>query len=279
MSDERPTRAGSSEALESELGPLEALGLVLVCFTLLATLGSWLAQWHRAAGLGLAELFAVLVPSLLWLRLRGIPLRRGLGLRRPDGRNLIAAVLVGGGGFYLVAAVVEAAQEWIAPLPPAVKRQLHELILPPGGERPLLVDVVILAVLPALCEETLFRGVLLRSLRRFGPTAAVLGAGIFFGLFHGSPWRIAPTASLGILMGIVAWRARSLWPAVVVHLVNNLLVLVLVRAGHEEPPPASGRLGAVLTIAALILLATGLLMVRGPGGRWEETLVRRPDSR
>ncbi|MHC5037729.1 MAG: CPBP family glutamic-type intramembrane protease [Planctomycetota bacterium] len=83
-----------------------------------------------------------------------------------------------------------------------------------------------IAVVPAFCEELLFRGLLLESLRpRLGAPLAVGVSSILFALVHPHPLLILPIFLLGLLLGALTVAARTLWPAMAVHFLNNLLVI------------------------------------------------------
>jgi len=73
-----------------------------------------------------------------------------------------------------------------------------------------------------LFEEVLFRGLILEGfLRRYSPWKSIVWSSVIFGLFHLNPWQFIPAFILGILMGYVYWKTRSLWLCIFVHLVNN----------------------------------------------------------
>ncbi len=79
-----------------------------------------------------------------------------------------------------------------------------------------------IALVPAFCEEILFRGYALRSFEKsWGIAAAIIVSGVLFGLFHLEAVNFFPLASIGILLAFLAWVTRSIFPAMVAHLVNN----------------------------------------------------------
>ena len=79
-----------------------------------------------------------------------------------------------------------------------------------GSAVQLVVALFDVAVSPAVCEDVLFRGVLLRSfLRRFRPRTAILLTALLFGVFHMSLERVLPAAGLGVVLGVRAWRSGS----------------------------------------------------------------------
>jgi membrane protease YdiL (CAAX protease family) len=99
------------------------------------------------------------------------------------------------------------------------------------------VWLVILAVIVApLCEELLFRGVLLRAFRSRLPIAwAALAQGLLFGLAHVQPGfgrgnigLVVMLAWVGTALGLAANHFRRIWPGIFAHaMINGLALLVL----------------------------------------------------
>jgi membrane protease YdiL (CAAX protease family) len=120
-----------------------------------------------------------------------------------------------------------------------------------------------LAVMPAICEEVLFRGAVQRALstRLFAPAAIVLSSLLFAG-YHMSPIQLVPTFTLGLALGALAWRADSIAPAMLAHFLNNTLAVLVSRrqpaalAGWLESNPNLALAGcAVATVGGLVLIA------------------------
>jgi membrane protease YdiL (CAAX protease family) len=103
------------------------------------------------------------------------------------------------------------------------------------GEAALML--VSLALLPALCEEALCRGVILRGLlpkfegRRGGAFWPVVISSAFFGMLHVDPLHVTIAALMGVLLGLIAVRTGGLWPAVLCHLLNNVVSILTPRLG------------------------------------------------
>ncbi len=123
------------------------------------------------------------------------------------------------------------------------------------AERVVLAVGVALAA--PLVEESLFRGLLQGVLEaRLRPWFAIAAAALPFALLHG------PEPALffffwSLPVGWVTWRVGSVWPAVVVHAVNNLVGLIgLLVSGGVAPQEVDQGAGAVaLTLAVLALAA------------------------
>jgi sodium transport system permease protein len=108
------------------------------------------------------------------------------------------------------------------PAPQQLLERFSEDVIPKG--MPSWQLVLYVAVLPAICEELAFRGMLLSGLRRkFRPASLVLGIGIIFGLFHMTLYRIAPTAALGMVLTAIALMTGSVFPGMLLHAGNNAI--------------------------------------------------------
>jgi membrane protease YdiL (CAAX protease family) len=237
----------------------EALTLTAISFVALATVGTMLAA-RGLGGVVAAQLVCVVLPTALWLRLRRVP-RAAIGVApgRPPRVATVGALVAGAGAFYVVAATVEPWVERVWPLPPEVRAAMDRLVIPAEGARPLVVDLAALALLPALAEELLFRGVLYGALRpRLGTAGAIVATAVAFAVYHGSIYHLVPAALGGLMLGVVRAASGALAPAVAFHFANNAGVIVAMHLGYETPPA-----GALpLAVAAAALVAGGWLVTK-----------------
>ena len=181
--------------------------------------------------------------------------RDALGLKRPRAnRYYAAALLIGASAWYLNMRLVEA-------LPLRDEDvQLLDLIDRPSV--PVVLFAVALA--PAICEEVLFRGVLVRGLAtRFFPLVAILAGALVFSLYHLRIVQLVPTFTLGLLLGFLALRADSAVPGMIAHFVNNAIALVVARG--DAPPIASafGHHPNVAVVGCGIATTLGLVLATG----------------
>lgn len=89
------------------------------------------------------------------------------------------------------------------------------------------IAFVIVSISPAICEEAVFRGVVLNSFRGArNKWIAIVLTGVIFGAFHGSIWRFVPTAVLGIMLGYIVVETGNIWYSCLFHAINNLAPLV-----------------------------------------------------
>lgn len=97
-----------------------------------------------------------------------------------------------------------------------------------GGVFALILTVLFLAVLTPIGEEFFFRGVIMTALLRYGPVLAVVVSSALFALFHGINITLPSAFVVGLIAAEVYRRSGSIWPAVLVHGVNNLALPALV---------------------------------------------------
>lgn len=92
----------------------------------------------------------------------------------------------------------------------------------------IVYALIAIAVIPAICEEILFRGYILRAFEKsWGILLAILVSGLFFGMFHLQAANIIPLATLGIILAVMTWSSGSIWPAIFAHFVNNAAAVVV----------------------------------------------------
>jgi sodium transport system permease protein len=117
--------------------------------------------------------------------------------------------------------------------------------------------VFLIAILPGVCEELAFRGTLLYGLRgRFHPVALSVVAGIVFGLFHFSYFRIVTTAFLGVVLTAIALVTGSVFPGIALHIGNNAFAYILAEAGIADGDP-----GRLLYSAATLVFIICLYVI------------------
>lgn len=95
-----------------------------------------------------------------------------------------------------------------------------------GGVLGMALTFAFVAVAAPVLEELLLRGVVLGALaRRIGRWGAIVASAVLFSLLHMEVWALLPFAVLGIGLGWLATRGRSLWPAVLAHVLYNAAIL------------------------------------------------------
>jgi len=224
------------------------------------------------------EWLLVLLPVLLTLGVLRLDPVRTLRLRRPSVSAMVAAVLLGVSAWLVLGQVTLAIQNRILPMPASFRAAIEKALGLTSTSLPDWQLLAVFALSPALCEEALFRGLVFSGLGN-GCSAgrAVALTGVLFGLFHISIYRVFPTAVLGVLLTWVVYRSGSIWPAMVMHGINNAVALLWVKHGWAAASAAGT--GPIperwFTATATLLFAAGLLLLARPGCRGSEVGGRR----
>ena len=114
--------------------------------------------------------------------------------------------------------------------------------------------LITIAVLPAIFEELIFRGLLLKGMKTFGTVGAVLLNGALFALYHQNPAQTMYQFCCGCAFAFVAIRAGSILPTVVSHFINNALIVTLTKYGLADLQ--GGVLITVVIVSILCLIAS-----------------------
>jgi membrane protease YdiL (CAAX protease family) len=114
------------------------------------------------------------------------------------------------------------------PLPPGITQLAEQMDADGGWSLPIGVVLLLMAVLPAVCEELAFRGFVLSGLRsRVSPVWAVVLSAIFFGLAHSSALQQTVSATLlGLVLGYIAVKTSQITPCIAFHMGYNGLQLM-----------------------------------------------------
>lgn len=210
----------------------EVAGLVFVTFLLMFYVGQTLQGLDVIVGSLLTMVLVILLPAVLLLRHLKLPMMSTMSIVKPRPLALIGAVLVTPICIVLSHLVYQL-QNCIVPAPEAYTRIFTRLII--ENDKPLWLCLIGIAVAPGICEELLFRGTILGLLRpKLKPVVLCLTVGLLFGMFHMSLFRIAPTAVLGVVLTVLTMWTGSIFPAILVHILNNSAAIIMGKHHLDE---------------------------------------------
>ncbi|MEK6262059.1 MAG: ABC transporter permease subunit/CPBP intramembrane protease [Planctomycetota bacterium] len=179
------------------------------------------------------QIALIATPALMMGVMLTTSLRRTFSLRWPGYGRLMWAILL---PFALHPLTVELQMslQWFFPKPPPGLAETLELMS--SKKLPLWLVLLAFAATPAICEELAFRGFLLSGFRRSGKVGlAIALSSLTFGIIHMIPQQVFNAALLGVVLGTICVRSRSLLPCVAFHFVYNALAVLHGRAGDTVP--------------------------------------------
>jgi sodium transport system permease protein len=205
-------------------------------------------------------------PYLL-VRYYGQDIKKVVPFKMVDPKILVASLLL----IPLGQLAATGLSHLLGPLLPAPVKALEMMMeLLDLANTPAWQLFLLIGVLPGICEEFAFRGVLLNALhKRFSPWTLAFVVALVFGLFHVNFFRVFPTAYLGFIMALLTLATGSVLPAMIVHIGNNSFAVwaMMNQMDFEGLPEWTylvGFLGQITFVALVIRWGKGY-----PGTRWE----------
>ena len=177
------------------------------------------------------QIALIATPALIMGMILTTSIRRTFSLRWPGFRRLLCAALLPLTLHPLTTELVMSLQWFFPPLPPGMAELTSHL-----KNANVWLVILAFAVTPAICEEIAFRGFLLAGFRRMGRVRlAIVLSSCAFGIIHMIPHQVFNATLLGLILGAMCVRNRSLFPGIVFHFVYNSLGILHGRFGDVVP--------------------------------------------
>lgn len=238
-----------------------APGLVLCIYLLLLASRlldpALLTTGNAYLTVGVLQLLIYLLPAAIYCKLRGEKFRTHLRIRAVGLEQLLvvlagAVVLICGG------LLIGFALGGMEQLGDRITLYDRFAAVDPDGAGEMLYAVLAFALLPAVCEEFVFRAILCAEFEGNGLPAAVIGSAVFFAMLHFELVQFPIYFFAGILLALVLYATRSVLGPMIVHFCYNLFGLL----GRPYVTEFYDRTGSTeLFIFLLIVLSLLALML------------------
>ena len=216
-------------------------------------------------------LFVALPLLLMWYW--RVNIFRSLSLRPPGLRFVLGGLLIGAAA-WIPAHELFMLQSRLIPIPEALLKSdtmMREAFAGHG----LWVPILLIAVVPGVCEELFFRGFLLAGLRSAARKwTAIIATACMFAVFHIWLIKFPVTAGLGILLGFLCWQSGSIWPSIIAHVAHNATAALIAFWPVYEQTLGIEELGPMdhfpmhITAAGIVVVAIGLTLILKKGKAW-----------
>ena len=196
------------------------------------------------------SIVSLLVPFAIYALFVKIPVSVALPFRKMPADLAIGGILVGLG----VTVIASYATEYLA----LVLETIGIGITAPEIEMPVSVAGKILyaaalTVIPAFVEEICFRGIVMQSLRRFGDIFALVASALIFGIFHLNLVQMPYAFIMGLCIGYFVMRTGSLWVGILIHFINNSMVVLLEFFVFDKSDEVQTAVNLVINIISVIV--------------------------
>jgi len=180
------------------------------------------------------------VPAIVFARLSSVDWKKYLGFRFIMPRIVIASALVIIAALPLINVMawfneglalpdsLSSLEEVFAGMEETAQK-LTAAIAGTGSVSSLMVNIIVMALLPALGEEMIFRGLMVPIFRKWTGNVhvAVWLSAFLFSAMHFQFYGFIPRFLLGALLGYLFVWSKSIWAPIIAHFVNNALALIL----------------------------------------------------
>jgi membrane protease YdiL (CAAX protease family) len=180
------------------------------------------------------------VPAIVFARLSSVAWKKYLGFRFIMPRIAIASALVIIAALPLINVMawfneglalpesLSSLEEVFAGMEETAQK-LTAAIAGTGSVSSLMVNIIVMALLPALGEEMIFRGLMVPIFRKWTGNVhvAVWLSAFLFSAMHFQFYGFIPRFLLGALLGYLFVWSKSIWAPIIAHFANNALALIL----------------------------------------------------
>jgi hypothetical protein len=182
-----------------------------------------------------------LIPSLLFARLSGMPIGKYLSTTKlPDARFVLMAIAILAISLPIITLLMQwnmslELPNWLSRVELWMKNMeenasaVTEVIVKTDNTTQFVFNLLIFAVLPAVGEEFVFRGFLMRWLSSFirNIHINILIVSILFSALHLQFYGFLPRLALGLLLGYLFYWSGSIWLPIFIHFLNNGLAVLV----------------------------------------------------
>ena len=132
------------------------------------------------------------------------------------------------------------------------------------------LGLLALVILGPVVEEVFYRGVVTRLLlRRYRPWTAILVSGLIFAIIHLNPAQFIPAFTSGMFYAWLYYRMRSLWPGILLHVLNNGFAAFMMRTFPEtEDETLMQMMGQTGYVSALVVAVAVFVVFVWALNRW-----------
>lgn len=242
--------------MEKKLRPIHGLILFAIFLLFMPTVGAVLQNYFGLIGTAISEC-CLLFLAVLFPRAIGVELGSVFSLTPPPVSKFFGSLSLTG-GVLLITTAADMLMAYFLPGAGETSASLNTLITSASPA----VAIITVAIIPAICEELLFRGAILSSFRSWKREwLIVLIVGLMFGIGHFDLYRLLPTGLLGAAFAFIALKTGSIFLGCLLHFLINILSVVSAFGGQgaESLPITDYRFEAILG-SVLVYLALGVLL-------------------
>lgn len=165
----------------------------------------------------------VFLPTMIYLIIRKPNIKKTLRLNRVSIKNVLISILV-----MIFAIPVAAVINAIVILILNYFGKMHEpAVFQTENINQLIINLFVIALIPAVFEELVYRGVILSAYERTGRFKAIVISSLLFALMHRDLQSLVGTFMLGLVLAYIVYRNNSIFAGMIAHFTNNSLIVFM----------------------------------------------------
>lgn len=235
-------------------------GIVMFCIAILVHiyLGSYIQLNFGTAGLAMSLIILALIP-LIYAWYMKADFKELFSLKLPKIKYVFIGILIWLGAFLLAQIISIILLNWFPQSNEELKAIEEALTI---SNLPL--NLIVVALLPAICEETLFRGFIYGALKKGGNyKLAIWGSALLFGIMHLSLIKLPATTILGLALAYSLYKSGSILIPMMIHFINNALAVLSLHYGVGKVEEFTGLFGINYSYTGVALLVGVTLIYLG----------------
>ncbi len=250
------------------------MGFVLFGFVMavFVTVCAWMQLNWGIPGLVLTELLLAGI-AVLFCVIRKVKIREVFPMKKISIRDFFGCILLLIGG-YLISILSVLIMAVIVPESYQEAAELGGFLY--DGSMSYITTLIVVAILPGICEESIYRGAILSTFRSFKHEwAAIALVGLFFSINHLSILRGPFTFIVGMILAYVVVKKNNILLSMMMHcLLNGFSVTLSYTSFDPEQIEAAAEMGVtlqsvgaylILGCIAPIIIVTGMMLINPEG--------------
>ncbi|MGL5346312.1 MAG: ABC transporter permease subunit/CPBP intramembrane protease [Peptostreptococcaceae bacterium] len=238
--------------------PSDGMILYVLSLLFLIYIGSIIQFKLGMSGIAITQIVILLLPVLFAFYIKS-DFKKVFSINLPSFKHILGSVILWAGGYVIVLLVTQILL-YFFPSNLEVAESLNDALYIKDS---LFLNLLIVAVMPAICEEMLFRGFILTSFNKSKkyPQRAIFFSALLFGFMHIDFIRIVPTTILGIILAYSVYKSGSIFVAMIMHFLNNGVSVIVNYYSQQAGHIASSSIELIPFTQEVILLFIGLILL------------------
>ncbi len=209
--------------MEKKISILEVNILFLIMAILLLTLGTFVQSINVKSGLIITEYFLVLLPVIIFIKIKGLNMKETLRLNKIKPKYGIITI-----GITLLSYPIALFFNLLVMTLISILGKIEVPSIPTAYNFKEYIGLFfIVAISAGICEEVLFRGLLLKVYERKYDKIAIIISAVLFGIFHFNLQNLMGPIILGLIFGYLVYLTNSIYVGIIGHIVNNGFAVTL----------------------------------------------------